>query len=155
MRQEAMGSEKDAKKLAELALWLSEGSEAVTSQLDKELQQPMADDFAESIFAMFQPHPKSIHQDQIKEILGVVVCDATELVMMFMSSKALFLPAWPRRELFNRDMLDTDFDNDHLPCNESKAKCVETRPALIKYGNADGERHDDHVILCKSARLYF
>ncbi|KAM3449099.1 hypothetical protein MY3296_007214 [Beauveria thailandica] len=155
MRREAISAEKDLEKIAELALWLSQGSEAVTSQLDKELQQPMADDLAESIFAMFQPHPKPTHKDQIKEVLGLVVCDATELVMMFASSKALLLPGWPSGEVTNRDLLGTYFDIDHLPCNESKAKYVRTRPALIKYGNADGEKHNVRVVLCKSALLYF
>ncbi|KAM3463110.1 hypothetical protein NHJ6243_003552 [Beauveria neobassiana] len=115
----------------------------------------MADDFAESIFAMFQPHPKSIHQSQIKDVLGVVVCDATELVMMFVSSKALLIPDWPRRELVSRDELATQFEIEHLPCNKSSARFIGIRPALLKFGNADGENHDVHVILCKPARLYF
>ncbi|KAM3561376.1 hypothetical protein MY1884_002387 [Beauveria asiatica] len=155
MRREAISAEKDPEKIAELALWLSQGSEAVTSQLDKELQQPMADDFAESIFAMFQPHPKPTHKDQIKEVLGVVVYDATELAIMFVSSKALLLPALPCGELLNEDLLGTYFDINHLPGNVSKGKYVDTRPALIKFGTADGEKHDVSVILCKSARLYF
>ncbi|KAM3515000.1 hypothetical protein MY11210_001359 [Beauveria gryllotalpidicola] len=155
MRREAIESEKDLKKLAELALWFSQGDKAVTSQLDKELQQAMADDFAETIFTMFRSHPEPTCQAQIKEVLGVVVCDATELVKMFMSSKALLLPVWPRRKLFNRDSLASYFEIDHLPCNESNARFIRIRPALIKYGNADGEKHDISVVLCKGARLCF
>ncbi|KAM3481268.1 hypothetical protein MY8738_004524 [Beauveria namnaoensis] len=154
-RQEAISTEKDPKKMAEFALWLSQGGEASTSQLDKELQQPMADEFAESIFAMFQSQPKTIHQDDIKEILGVAVYDATELAIMFMSSKALLLPAWPFRRPLGNDWPTTDFENERLPNVKLNDRFLVFRPALLKFGNADGENHDVHVILCKPARLYF
>ncbi|KAM3436293.1 hypothetical protein MY4824_004444 [Beauveria thailandica] len=155
MRREAISAEKDSEKIAELALWLSQGSEAVTSQLDKELQQPMADEFAECIFAMFQSRPKPVHQGEIKEVLGVVVYDATELVKMFMSSKALLLPVWPGSQGFNRDWSTTDFENVYLPSDKCNARYIQLRPALVKRGNADGEKHDVSVILCKPACLYF
>ncbi|KAF1731654.1 hypothetical protein CRV24_007841 [Beauveria bassiana] len=154
-RQEAISTEKDPKKIAEFALWLSQGGEASTSQLDKELQQPMADEFAESIFAMFQSQPKTIHQNDIKEVLGVAVYDATELAIMFMSSKALLLPAWPFHRPVENDWPTTDFENERLPNVKSNDRFLVFRPALLKFGNADGENHDVHVILCKPARLYF
>ncbi|KAM3543731.1 hypothetical protein ARSEF1564_003391 [Beauveria bassiana] len=154
-RQEAISTEKDPKKIAEFASWSSQGGEASTSQLDKELQQPMADEFAESIFAMFQSQPKTLYQDDINEVLGVAVYDATELAIMFMSSKALLLPAWPFHRPLENDWPTTDFENERLPNVKSNDRFLVFRPALLKFGNADGENHDVHVILCKPARLYF
>ncbi|KAM3445450.1 hypothetical protein NHJ13734_000363 [Beauveria thailandica] len=154
-RREAISTEKDPEKIAELALWFSQGGQASTSQLDKKLQQPMADEFAESIFAIFQSRPKLVHQGEIKEVLGVVVYDATELVKMFMSSKALLLPVWPGSQGFNRDWSTTDFENVYLPSDKCNARYIQLRPALVKRGNADGEKHDVSVILCKPACLYF
>ncbi|KAJ6779669.1 hypothetical protein PWT90_02717 [Aphanocladium album] len=145
----------DPSKRTELALWFAQGCEATTSQLDTACQQPMADELAETLFSMIHPDPQARYQREVKDILGVVIHDATELALGFMSSKALLIPDWPMEEQSNRVWTHEEFVMDNSTEDGSKERFVVIKPSLEKYGNADGEKHDLSRVLCHPVVLYF
>lgn len=115
----------------------------------------MADKVAASLFSMMQSVIKDVHQQQVKDTLGVIVHDATKLAMDFLASKALFIPDWPMQAQSRRIWNISDFYRENIAENQSSARFVVIRPALEKFGNADGENHEHSVVLCQPALVYY
>ncbi|KAF4462382.1 hypothetical protein FALBO_10811 [Fusarium albosuccineum] len=93
--------------------------------------------------------------NQILNELQAIVDVALELDQIFMRSKAFLILRWPDASKTSQGALRYDpasmdavgWDNDL--CSESEVELV-LSPVLWKIGNADGQKHDTHMILCKA-----
>lgn len=113
----------------------------------------MIDMLIDSLLNMLQTRPSDRHIEQARCVITEIVHDATELAIMFMSSKALLIPDWPNYELFGRLWHIQELDTHVLAYSETEDWGMVVRPGLEKYGNADGEKHDISTVLCKPALI--
>ncbi len=141
--------------MAEVALWLSEASRITLLQPDKKSQEKTIDNIAESLLNMFNANTRPKVRDRVKSELAIIVQDATELLLMFTSSKALLITDWPAETRTYRKWMNDDLEHKYLAEETSNERCMVIRPALEKFGNADGENHDLSTVLFKPILFYF
>ncbi|KAL6908484.1 hypothetical protein GGI43DRAFT_429471 [Trichoderma evansii] len=85
-----------------------------------------------------------------------LIMDAIHLHNMMMRSKAIFLQQWLGDDngkhfcLYNRELMESMQSDVDVYTSRYVVEFVEA-PALVKYGNADGEGFEFNMILCKSS----
>ncbi|KAJ3530222.1 hypothetical protein NM208_g9421 [Fusarium decemcellulare] len=93
--------------------------------------------------------------NQIFNEFQAIVDVALELDQIFMRSKAFLVVRWPDASKTSHEALRYDADRmdavgwEKDLCSESEVKLV-LSPVLWKIGNADGQRYDTDMILCKA-----
>lgn len=85
-----------------------------------------------------------------------LIMDAIDLHTMMMNSKAIFVLRWlgddngKRFPLYDRETMESMQSDVDTYTSRYVVEFVEA-PGLVKYGNADGEEFEFHMILCKSS----
>ncbi|KAM0519973.1 hypothetical protein ACHAPE_003245 [Trichoderma viride] len=110
----------------------------------------------EAAKSMLSPFIQDSMMDQFEAKMNKLIMDAVDLHTMMMSSKAIYFQRWlgdddgAQFTPYNREMMESmQSDVDAYTCRYF-VEFVEA-PALIKYGNADGEDFEFHMILWKSS----
>lgn len=94
--------------------------------------------------------------DQFETKMKQLIMDAVDLHTMMMSSKAIYFQRWlgdddgAQFTPYNREMMESMQSDVDAYTSRYFVEFVEA-PALIKYGNADGEDFKFHMILQKSS----
>jgi hypothetical protein len=123
-------------------------------QLDEKAQKAKDDliDAAESKLSHFIP---SSEIEYFQNTMGKLVMDARNLHTMMMKSKAIFSVQWlgdddgKQLAQFDSKSMDSIQSDIGAYTSQNVVEFVEA-PALVKYGNADGEGFEFSTTLCKA-----
>ncbi|PNP42731.1 hypothetical protein TGAMA5MH_05473 [Trichoderma gamsii] len=105
---------------------------------------------------MLSPFIPDSMMDQFEAKMNKLIMDAVDLQTMMMSSKAIYFLRWlgdddgAQFTPYNREMMESMQSDVDAYTSRYFVEFVEA-PALIKYGNADGEGFEFHMILWKSS----
>lgn len=110
-------------------------------------------DAAKSMLSKFIPDSM---MEQFEAKMSKLIVDAIDLHTMMMCSKAIFFQRWlgddngAKFALYDRETMESMQSDVDAYTSRYFVEFVEA-PALIKYGNADGEDFEFHMILWKSS----
>lgn len=124
-----------------------------TLQLDEASLRKIAEGQASELLSLccFEPGPNI--REQITTMLAGIVKTALEVATLLMSSKALFLVVWPSKNCRFRTWKVPEveiLEGDPYDYTE----CTAVRPALLKWGNAEGEKYDQSMVVCPPIMVF-
>ncbi|KAJ3496235.1 hypothetical protein NLG97_g2811 [Lecanicillium saksenae] len=127
-KREMMVMEDKLESKSRLASWFAQSTAKDVCQIDETGQQDLIDHILAALFKLSHNDSSELEEKQLRELIAVVVHDATELATIVMSSQALLLPDWPITRQRGRNWTWKSFDMENFTLDGSTS-----RPALVYF----------------------
>lgn len=113
----------------------------------------MIEENSEAFVEILADPPSQGDRSRIHTLVVDIFQDATVLAQVFAASKALLVLDWPWKS--SQVYTWTDKDKDIVYLSDIPSTTIATKPGLLKFGTADGRRHDSVMVLFKPEVVAF